>query len=163
MLDYRRCDVNSAAELDSEIRDIFALDQVGRGDEISGTLYVDYVGEATKQASLIPALERRGVQIVWRKKPQVRKAYIRRAWREKPEDNHHTIEFCEFGKDARYWTTRESAERDMSDLERGIKVPSAWGGSFVCRELTLEQLPSGEYVISLEAPFIYTPKAESST
>jgi len=68
VLDYRRCDVNSAAELDAEIRDIFALDQVGRGDEISGTLYIDYVGEATKSASLIPTLEARGVGIVWRKK-----------------------------------------------------------------------------------------------
>lgn len=159
MLDYRRCDVNNAAELDAAIRDIFALDQAGRGDEISGALHVDYISEATKSASLIPTLEARGVEIVWRKKPNVRKGYIRRVWRERPEDNHHTIEFCEFAKDALYWSGRESAERDLSDLERGVTIPSAWGGSYVCRELTLEQLPSGEYVISLEAPFIYTPKS----
>jgi hypothetical protein len=158
LLDYRRCDVNSAADLDREIRDIFALDQVGRGDEITGTLHVDYVSEATKQASLIPALERRGVQIVWQKKPQVRKGYIRRAWREKPQDNHNTIEICEFAKDAMHWDSRESAEIFLSDLERGVTIPSAWGSAYICHELTLEQLPSGDYVISLEAPFIYTPK-----
>jgi hypothetical protein len=73
VLDSRRCDVKTAAELDAEIRDIFALDAVGRGDEISGTFYVNYSDESVKQAGLIPALERRDVRIVWRKKnnPQV--------------------------------------------------------------------------------------------
>jgi hypothetical protein len=59
--------VKTAAELDAEIRDIFALDVVGRGDEIAGTLYVDYPDEAVKEASLIATLERRGVDIVWRR------------------------------------------------------------------------------------------------
>jgi hypothetical protein len=44
------------------------LDAVQRGDEISGTLYVDYADESVKAATLIPALEHRGVIIVWRKK-----------------------------------------------------------------------------------------------
>lgn len=67
MLDYRPCNVKTADELDAEIRDIFALDLVGRGDEISGTLFVNYSDESVKQASLIPVLQRRGVEIQWRK------------------------------------------------------------------------------------------------
>lgn len=60
--------VKTAAELDNEIRsNIAALDNLGRGDEIYGTLYVDYSGESVKRASLIPWLERRGVSVVWRK------------------------------------------------------------------------------------------------
>jgi hypothetical protein len=68
MLDNRKCEVKTPAELDAEIRDIFALDSVGRGDEVSGTLYVDYTDESVKKASLLPTLQRRGVAIVWRKK-----------------------------------------------------------------------------------------------
>jgi len=67
LLDYRPCNVKTADELDAEIRDIFALDLVGRGDEISGTLFVNYSDESVKQASLIPVLQRRGVEIQWRK------------------------------------------------------------------------------------------------
>lgn len=68
MLDNRPCSVNSAAELDAEIRAIFALDLTQRGDEISGILYVDYSDESVKQASLLPVLQERGVEIIWRKK-----------------------------------------------------------------------------------------------
>lgn len=67
MLDYRLCRVNTAAELDAEIRDIFALDMVGKSDEISGTLHVDYTDESVKQAALVPTLQSRGVFIEWRK------------------------------------------------------------------------------------------------
>ena len=69
MLDNRRCEVKTASELDTEIRDMLHLDAVQRGDEISGTLYVDYSDESVKAATLIPALEHRGVIIVWRKTP----------------------------------------------------------------------------------------------
>jgi hypothetical protein len=68
LLDNRQCDVKTAAELDAEIRDIFALDLVGRGDEICGTLYVDYSDESVKLASLISRLEDRAVTIEWRRK-----------------------------------------------------------------------------------------------
>jgi hypothetical protein len=67
MLDRRPCNVESAAQLDAEIRDIFALDMVGRGGEICGALNVHYSDESTKQAGLVPALEARGVEIVWHK------------------------------------------------------------------------------------------------
>jgi hypothetical protein len=69
LLDNRRCKVETAAELDDNIRDIFALDRAQRSDEICGTLYVDYANESVKQASLVPALQSRGVSIVWRKAP----------------------------------------------------------------------------------------------
>lgn len=67
MLDARPCRVSTAAELDAEIRDIFALDLVQRGDQISGTLNVYYSDESVKQASLITALKARGVAIEWHK------------------------------------------------------------------------------------------------
>jgi hypothetical protein len=67
LLDYRPCNVATAEDLDRELRDIYALINVGREDEIRGTLYVDYSDESVKQASLIPWLESRGVTIVWRK------------------------------------------------------------------------------------------------
>lgn len=70
MLDSRVCNVRTAAELDTQIRDIFSLDLVGRGDEISGTLYVYYGDESVKEASLVTILESRGVAIEWRKNAQ---------------------------------------------------------------------------------------------
>jgi hypothetical protein len=153
VLDARRCDVNSSAELDAEIRDIFSLDLQQRGDEIRGTLYVDYVGEATKQASLIPSLEGRGVQIVWRKKPQVRKAYIQSIFRANPTDHHDTFELCETPEQAHYWTARLAAELRRDYWSRGVTVPSAWGGSYTCYELSVEEISPDHFVLSLEAPF----------
>ena len=67
MLDYIPCSAKTATELDAKLREIFALDNVGRGDEISGTLYIDYSDESVKLATLVPTLESRGVAIVWRK------------------------------------------------------------------------------------------------
>jgi hypothetical protein len=67
MLDYRPCNVANAAELDNQIRDIFALDMVGRGDEICGTLHVYYSDEAVKQASLLSNLRAHGVNVEWHK------------------------------------------------------------------------------------------------
>jgi hypothetical protein len=66
-LDNRPCKVNTAAELDNEIREIFALDdKFGRGDEISGTLHVYYTDESVKSAQNIRLLEEKyGVQIEW--------------------------------------------------------------------------------------------------
>lgn len=67
MLDKRPCEVKTAEELNEQIRDIFALDLAGRGDEISGTLHVNYSDESIKTAGLIPALVGRGVKIQWHK------------------------------------------------------------------------------------------------
>ena len=61
------CKVTTANELDAEIRNIAALEMVGKGDEIYGTLHVTYSDEAVKQASLIPWLKSKGVAIEWTK------------------------------------------------------------------------------------------------
>lgn len=68
MLDARLCDVKTADELDAEIRDIFALDMVGRGDEIAGTLNIYYDDESVRNATLIHTLAARGVNLVFHKK-----------------------------------------------------------------------------------------------
>ena len=67
MLDAVPCNVSSAPELDAKIRNILALDNVGRGDEIGGTLNVYYSDDSARLASLIPVLESRGVMIAWHK------------------------------------------------------------------------------------------------
>ena len=67
MLDKRPCNVGNAAQLDAEIRDIFALDLAQRGGEICGTLNVYYSDESARQATLIPRLEVRGVRVIWHK------------------------------------------------------------------------------------------------
>ena len=72
MLDKRQCVVKTAGELDAEIRDILALQAVGREDEICGTLYIDYQDESVKEAMLISELTDRGVHIVWRIDPRQR-------------------------------------------------------------------------------------------
>jgi len=63
VLDSRKCEVSTAAELDAEIRDIFALDLLGGGDQVSGTLHVSYSDESVRQASELWRLEDRGVVI----------------------------------------------------------------------------------------------------
>jgi len=68
MLDSRKCEVGTVAELDAEIRDIFALDLVQRGDQICGTLHVTYTDESVKQSHLVSQLEQRGIAIAWHKK-----------------------------------------------------------------------------------------------
>ena len=61
------CEVDTADQLDTEIRKIAALENVGRGDQIHGTFTVKYSDESVKNASLVPWLESKGVAIVWRK------------------------------------------------------------------------------------------------
>jgi hypothetical protein len=67
MLDSEPCRVATADELDKKIREIFALDHVGRSDQICGTLHVYYSDESVKQAHNIAVLENRGVRIEWHK------------------------------------------------------------------------------------------------
>jgi hypothetical protein len=61
-------DVNNAGELDGKLREILFLENVGRGDEIYGTVHVSYSDEDTKRASLIAVLQGRGVSFLWNKK-----------------------------------------------------------------------------------------------
>jgi hypothetical protein len=59
---------NQRQELDSELRKILALDNVGRGDEIHGAIKVIYSQDDAKRASLIDSLEARGVAFSWQRK-----------------------------------------------------------------------------------------------
>jgi hypothetical protein len=68
MLDFKRCEVSTPEQLDSEIRGIFALDMERRSAEICGTLHVHYTDESVKQAQLVRSLQCRGVNIKWHKK-----------------------------------------------------------------------------------------------
>ena len=54
-------------ELDSKLRgEILALDNIGRGDEIHGSIGVIYSGDRVKGCSLIGPLEARGVAFSWK-------------------------------------------------------------------------------------------------
>ena len=58
--------VENAAELDVKLRnEIFALDNLGRGDEVYGTVSVVYSDENAKTSSLVAQLEARGVVFTW--------------------------------------------------------------------------------------------------
>lgn len=62
-------DVKNAAELDFKLRnEIFALDNLGRGNEIYGTVSVVYSEEVAKTSSLVAQLESRSVVFVWHKR-----------------------------------------------------------------------------------------------
>jgi hypothetical protein len=62
-------DVESAADLDMKLRnEIFALDNLGRGDEIYGTVSVVYSDDNAKTSSLVAQLESRGVAFIWSKR-----------------------------------------------------------------------------------------------
>jgi autonomous glycyl radical cofactor GrcA len=61
------CEVDTAQQLDAEIRGIAALENIGKGNELYGTLTVKYSEESVKTASLVPWLENRGIAVVWHK------------------------------------------------------------------------------------------------
>jgi hypothetical protein len=64
-------DVETPQELDARLRsDVLALDNLGRGDEIYGTVYVTYTDATVMRASLVPDLEARGVRFLWHKKEE---------------------------------------------------------------------------------------------
>lgn len=69
ILEYKCCDVNTKHDLDAQIRDILALESICKSDVVWGTLHVFYTDESVKQASLIPLVRTRGVEIAWHKKP----------------------------------------------------------------------------------------------
>jgi len=62
-------EVNTKDELDLKIRtEILALESIGRGNEIYGTVHVTSTDESVMQASLVPHLEARSVSVEWTKK-----------------------------------------------------------------------------------------------
>lgn len=65
MLDAVPCNVATAQELDSKIREILALDMVQRGDEISGTLNVYYTDESVRGRACNAPSQPRAVSCSW--------------------------------------------------------------------------------------------------
>jgi len=62
-------EVKGAEDLEIKLRnEIFALDNLGRGDEIYGTVSVVYSDDNAKTSSLVAQLESRGVAFIWSKK-----------------------------------------------------------------------------------------------
>jgi hypothetical protein len=62
-------DVNTKDDLDLKIRtEILALENVGRADEIYGTVHVAYSDDSVTRASLVSYLEARGIEFEWNKK-----------------------------------------------------------------------------------------------
>jgi hypothetical protein len=52
------------------------------------------------------------------------------------------------------WATREGAEIDCMDLNRGVEIPSSKGGFFMLSGFKIEERPRGEFLIFCEGPFI---------
>ena len=75
MFNRKRRNANASLELqcrecgrglDVKLRnEIFALDNLGRGDEVYGTVSVVYSDENAKTSSLVAQLEARGVVFTW--------------------------------------------------------------------------------------------------
>jgi len=59
---------NERQQLDSELRNILAMDNLGRGEEIYGSVAITYSNDDAKRASLIGVLEGRGVVFSWTRK-----------------------------------------------------------------------------------------------
>ncbi len=160
---FEHFDVNSAEELDAKIRQIAALDNVNRGDQLEGTLEVAYENESVKQASLILWIESRGVAIAWNKKQSgsIRKGYLCR-WkkREKPEDQITDYWFCFKPEGAAYWETRQDAENDCTSIYNrcGIDIETANGGKYHCRKFLVEEFQPLGFVVYCEAPFCVVRK-----
>ncbi len=58
----------TAAELDQQLRvNVLALDNLGRSDEVYGTIEVTYSEDTVKTASLVSKLEQRGMVFRWKK------------------------------------------------------------------------------------------------
>jgi hypothetical protein len=61
--------VENAAELDVKLRnEIFALDNLDRGNEVYGSISVIYSDDDAKMSSLVAQLEARGVIFIWSKR-----------------------------------------------------------------------------------------------
>jgi hypothetical protein len=82
----------------------------------------------------------------------LQKGYINR-WkpRNDPRGNRVDYWFCEFAKNAAYWDTEDSAQRDCS-LFQGMEFITPFG-TYICRDFHVEQFGPNQYVVWCEAPF----------
>ena len=84
------------------------------------------------------------------------KAYIAH-WmnRQKPEEHLANYWFDSRPEKAACWQTKERADSDCALLNHlQIEIPSSNGGTHVCNGFKVEKLPSGNFAIFCEAPFI---------
>jgi len=80
------------------------------------------------------------------------KGYIRMAERDAPpNDNRNIYHFCHRAEDAAYWPTREIAEIECMDLNRGVTIPP--GGTYLCTNFQVEEETADRFLIYGEAPF----------
>lgn len=62
-------EANNPEDLNQLLRsEVLALDNLGRGDEIHGTIVVSFSDQRVRTASLVPVLEARGVAFRWEPK-----------------------------------------------------------------------------------------------
>ena len=60
---------------------------------------------------------------------------------------------------AAYWDSKEQAEIDCMIWNRnGIKIPSAQGGDYICKDFKSEEYRPGRFVVFCEAPFLAQPE-----
>ena len=93
------------------------------------------------------------------------KGYISR-WkqREKPHELIMDYWFTSNPESAAYWETKEEADGDCGLFERNkIEIPSAEGGTYICKGFKSEELRPGRFVVFCEAPFIPQQTSGQST
>jgi hypothetical protein len=68
-----------------------------------------------------------------------------------PNDNRSVYHFSELAEEAYPWPTRELAEIECLELNRGVTIPE--GGTYVCKNFQVEEDAPDRFVIYCEAPF----------
>ena len=68
-------------------------------------------------------------------------------WREE-------IRFTSLPDNSEQWGSLDTAEIDRADWNRGVKVQSTEGRIHLIRDFKIEQIPSGDFLISCDLPFI---------
>jgi hypothetical protein len=88
------------------------------------------------------------------KREIVIKGYVRRMEYPK-KSNKVNFWFCAHPENAMFWETREEAETACKIFDRySIEIPSALGGTYICRPFKIEEWESAKFLVFCEAPFI---------
>lgn len=87
--------------------------------------------------------------------PLKRKAYVSKHEKAEYPENRTKYWFCELPTNAAHWESRAAAENARSILNMGVNVPSAFGGTYECRDFTIEEIAEDKFLIFCTGPFIY--------
>jgi hypothetical protein len=94
------------------------------------------------------------------------KGYIT-GWKERetPEERHIVdVGFDHNPEKAACWKTRQEAANDCVIFDHWrVVIPSAEGGTHVCRDFRVEERAPAEFVVFCEGPFILRNRSESMT